>query len=87
MSEAERRRPRRLTNSAGSSLAGPRVCRAVSSQRCSDRWAGSTLGDHLPLSGEMAGLRVLSQEEAPRLTGLDLVFLCTSSHQDDLLAT
>src|SRR5215831_13982724 len=43
----------------------------------SDRWAGSTLGDHLPLSGEVAGLRVLSQEEAPRLTGLDLVFLCT----------
>lgn len=43
----------------------------------SDRWAGTALGDHLPLSGEPAALRVLPQEAAARLTGLEVIFLCT----------
>jgi N-acetyl-gamma-glutamyl-phosphate reductase len=55
--------------------AHPRLAPALA---VSDRWAGATLGDHLPLRGRSAAVRVLSQEEGARsLAGLDLVFLCT----------
>jgi N-acetyl-gamma-glutamyl-phosphate reductase len=44
----------------------------------SDRWAGSAVGDHLPIAGTAEAVRVVKQTDAPAtFNGLDLVFLCT----------
>src|SRR4051812_36216278 len=47
----------------------------------SDRWAGSTVGDHLPVGGASAAVKVVSQEEGARALSsagtVDLAFLCT----------
>ena len=47
----------------------------------SDRWAGSTLADRLPVGGAAASLPVVSQEAGERALAargeLDIVFLCT----------
>src|SRR4051794_19492456 len=46
----------------------------------SDKWAGSTLGERLPVAGETARLKVRPQADAATpasFSGLDLVFLCT----------
>lgn len=47
----------------------------------SDRWAGSTIGDHLPVGGTAAAVKVISQEEGAKALGvagtIDLCFLCT----------
>jgi N-acetyl-gamma-glutamyl-phosphate reductase len=68
-----------------SGYSGIELCRIVAGHprlalvaAVSDRWAGSALGDQLPVGASAASVRVLSQEEAARgLSGLDLVFLCT----------
>ncbi len=44
----------------------------------SDKWAGETLGDRLPMGGASSTLRVRPQADAAEaMRGLDLVFLCT----------
>ena len=44
----------------------------------SDKWAGTTVGEHLPVAGPAAGVRVVKQAEAgAAFAGLDVVFLCT----------
>jgi N-acetyl-gamma-glutamyl-phosphate reductase len=44
----------------------------------SDKWAGETLGDRLPMGGPSSTLRVRPQADAAEaMRGLDLVFLCT----------
>jgi N-acetyl-gamma-glutamyl-phosphate reductase len=44
----------------------------------SDKWAGETLGDRLPMGGSSSTLRVRPQADAAEaMRGLDLVFLCT----------
>ena len=54
----------------------------------SDKWAGGTLGDHLPVAGVGAGLAVRPQKEATAaaFAGLDLVFLCTPAEASMALA-
>ncbi len=55
----------------------------------SDKWAGSRLGDHLPLAGATAALTVRPQSDAATpagLTGLDVVFLCTPAEASLKLA-
>src|SRR5262249_59826695 len=44
-----------------------------------DKWAGTTLADHLPLAAVGGGLVVRPQKEATAaaFAGLDVVFLCT----------
>jgi N-acetyl-gamma-glutamyl-phosphate reductase len=44
----------------------------------SDRWAGSLVGDRLPIAGAAATIGVVKQADAAgTFKGLDLVFLCT----------
>jgi N-acetyl-gamma-glutamyl-phosphate reductase len=44
----------------------------------SDKWAGAGLGDHLPVAGAAASVRVVEQAEAvSTFAGVDIVFLCT----------
>jgi len=44
----------------------------------SDKWAGALVGDHLPVAGAAAAVRVVKQAEAQAsFAGLELVFLCT----------
>lgn len=54
----------------------------------SDKWAGSTLADHLPLPAVGAGLVVRPQKEATKaaFAGLDVVFLCTPAEASLALA-
>ncbi|HVZ72203.1 MAG TPA: N-acetyl-gamma-glutamyl-phosphate reductase [Polyangia bacterium] len=44
----------------------------------SDKWAGAALGDHLPVAGAAAAVKVTKQADAEgAFKGLDVVFLCT----------
>src|SRR6478609_9495107 len=54
----------------------------------SDKWAGSKLGDHLPLPATGGSLVVRPQKEATAATfaGLDVVFLCTPAEASLSLA-
>jgi N-acetyl-gamma-glutamyl-phosphate reductase len=54
----------------------------------SDKWAGSTIGDHLPVGTATAAVAVRRQEEATvaALRGLDVVFLCTPAEASLALA-
>jgi N-acetyl-gamma-glutamyl-phosphate reductase len=53
----------------------------------SDKWAGATVGDHLPVAGGAAGVHVVKQADAPStFGGLDLVFLCTPAEVSIALA-
>src|SRR5262245_12761710 len=54
-----------------------------------DKWAGSTLGSHLPLASATAGLQVRPQKDALQpgaLAGLGIVFLCTPAEASLALA-
>jgi len=70
-----------------SGYSGMEVCRLVAGHPAlaltvavSDRWGGSSLGDHLALPDAAAALGVLSQEEGARALGdAQLWFLCTPS--------
>jgi N-acetyl-gamma-glutamyl-phosphate reductase len=55
----------------------------------SDKWAGSLVGDRLPVGGSTGNVRVRPQGEAATpggLRGLDLVFLCTPAEASLALA-
>jgi len=53
----------------------------------SDKWAGAALGDHLPVSGGAAAVRVVKQADAVgACAGLELVFLCTPAEVSIALA-
>jgi len=54
----------------------------------SDKWAGSTLGDHLVLPPPSSGVPVRPQKDATPATfaGLNLVFLCTPAEASMALA-
>jgi N-acetyl-gamma-glutamyl-phosphate reductase len=53
----------------------------------SDRWAGAAVGEHLPVAGAAAGVRVVKQGEAhASFPGLELVFLCTPAEVSIALA-
>jgi N-acetyl-gamma-glutamyl-phosphate reductase len=53
----------------------------------SDKWAGAAVGDHLPVAGAAAGVRITKQADATAsFTGLDLVFLCTPAEVSIALA-
>jgi N-acetyl-gamma-glutamyl-phosphate reductase len=53
----------------------------------SDKWAGAALGEHLPVTGGAAGVRVVKQAEAhATFAGLELVFLCTPAEVSIALA-
>jgi N-acetyl-gamma-glutamyl-phosphate reductase len=55
----------------------------------SDKWAGSTLGAHLPLPSPMAALAVRPQKDATQpgvFAGLGVVFLCTPAEASLALA-
>jgi N-acetyl-gamma-glutamyl-phosphate reductase len=55
----------------------------------SDKWAGGTLGDHLPLRSPTAALRVRPQKDALQpgvFAGLDIVFLATPADASLTLA-
>src|SRR5580765_6791638 len=54
----------------------------------SDKWAGSTLGDHLVLPPPSSGVPVRPQKDATPATfaGLNLVFLCTPAEASIALA-
>ena len=55
----------------------------------SDKWAGSAIGDRLPLGGSTGSVRVRPQGDAATsagLAGLDLVFLCTPAEVSLALA-
>jgi N-acetyl-gamma-glutamyl-phosphate reductase len=63
----------------------PRLALALA---VSDKWAGSTMGDHLALSGAGGALVVRPQKEATvaAFAGLDVVFLCTPAEASLALA-
>jgi N-acetyl-gamma-glutamyl-phosphate reductase len=53
----------------------------------SDKWAGAAVGDHLPVAGAAATVRVVKQgEAAATFAGADLVFLCTPAEVSIALA-
>jgi N-acetyl-gamma-glutamyl-phosphate reductase len=53
----------------------------------SDKWAGSAVGEHLPVAGAAAGVRVVKQADAAAsFAGLELVFLCTPAEVSIALA-
>jgi N-acetyl-gamma-glutamyl-phosphate reductase len=53
----------------------------------SDKWAAATVGDHLPVGGAAADVRIVKQAEAATtFAGLDLVFLCTPAEVSIALA-
>jgi N-acetyl-gamma-glutamyl-phosphate reductase len=53
----------------------------------SDKWAGTALGDHLPVAGAAAAVRVVGQADAASsFAGADLVFLCTPAEVSIALA-
>jgi N-acetyl-gamma-glutamyl-phosphate reductase len=44
----------------------------------SDKWAGAAVGDHLPIAGSAAAVKITKQADAEAaFKGLDVVFLCT----------
>ncbi len=53
----------------------------------SDKWAGTAVGDQLPVAGAAAAVRVVKQAEAQAsFAGLDVVFLCTPAEVSLALA-
>jgi N-acetyl-gamma-glutamyl-phosphate reductase len=53
----------------------------------SDRWAGVTLGERVPIGGSAALVEVKRQEEAPSaVSGAEVVFLCTPAEASIALA-
>ena len=53
----------------------------------SDKWAGSAVGDHLPVAGDAATVRVVKQADAASIFArLGLVFLCTPAEVSIALA-
>jgi N-acetyl-gamma-glutamyl-phosphate reductase len=60
----------------------------VLSLAISDKWAGSTLGDHLPLAAPASALPVRPQKDATAATfaGIGIVFLCTPAEASMALA-
>jgi len=54
----------------------------------SDKWAGSTLADHLPLPGPTGAVRIKPQSEATAaaFAAVELVFLCTPAEASIALA-
>jgi N-acetyl-gamma-glutamyl-phosphate reductase len=53
----------------------------------SDKWAAATVGDHLPVGGAAADVRIVKQADAAAtFAGLDLVFLCTPAEVSIALA-
>jgi N-acetyl-gamma-glutamyl-phosphate reductase len=68
-----------------SGYSGMELCRLVArhpslslSAAVSDKWAGSRVGDRLPLDGPAAMATIRPQAEtSDAVSGLDLVFLCT----------
>ncbi|MDB4983744.1 MAG: N-acetyl-gamma-glutamyl-phosphate reductase [Myxococcales bacterium] len=53
----------------------------------SDKWAGATVGDHLPVAGATAAVKITKQADAgATFEGLDLVFLCTPAEVSIALA-
>jgi N-acetyl-gamma-glutamyl-phosphate reductase len=53
----------------------------------SDKWAAATVGDHLPVGGAAADVRIVKQADAATtFAGLDLVFLCTPAEVSIALA-
>ena len=66
--------------------AHPRMAVALA---VSDKWAGSRVGDHLPVAGPSAALKITAQKEASSpaaFAGLGLVFLCTPAEASLALA-
>jgi len=63
----------------------PRLALALA---ISDKWAGSTLADHLALPGAGGSVKVRPQKEATAaaFAGLDVVFLCTPAEASLALA-
>ena len=62
--------------------------RMVPALAVSDKWAGTTLGDHLPLAAAGGALVVRPQKDATAaaFAGLDVVFLCTPAEASLALA-
>src|SRR5665213_2241490 len=68
-----------------SGYSGIELCRLIAchpsfrlATAVSDKWAGTAIGDRLPVDGEIAAVRIQPQAEtAAAVAGLDLVFLCT----------
>jgi N-acetyl-gamma-glutamyl-phosphate reductase len=68
-----------------SGYSGIELCRLIArhpsfrlATAVSDKWAGTTIGDRLPIDGDTAAIRIRPQTEtAAAVAGLDLVFLCT----------
>src|SRR6476646_3232318 len=54
----------------------------------SDKWAGTTVGDHLPVASTGGAVLVRPQKEATAAAcaGLDVVFLCTPAEASIALA-
>jgi len=54
----------------------------------SDKWAGTTLADHLPIGAAGGAVVVRAQKEAraAAFAGLDVVFLCTPAEASIALA-
>jgi N-acetyl-gamma-glutamyl-phosphate reductase len=53
----------------------------------SDKWAGAAVGDHLPVGGATAAVKIVKQADAEStFKGLDLVFLCTPAEVSIALA-
>ena len=63
----------------------PRLALALA---ISDKWAGTTLADHLALPGAGGGVKVRPQKEATAaaFAGLDVIFLCTPAEASLALA-
>ena len=62
--------------------------RMVPALAVSDKWAGTTLGDHLPIAAAGGALVVRPQKDATAaaFAGLDVVFLCTPAEASLALA-
>jgi N-acetyl-gamma-glutamyl-phosphate reductase len=53
----------------------------------SDKWAGAAVGDHLPVAGGAAAVKIVRQADAEAtFEGIDLVFLCTPAEVSIALA-
>jgi N-acetyl-gamma-glutamyl-phosphate reductase len=53
----------------------------------SDKWAGAAVGDHLPIAGDAAAVRITKQADvASAFKGLELVFFCTPAEVSIALA-
>jgi len=77
-----------------SGYSGMELCRLIArhptlslAAAVSDKWAGDTIGDRLPLDGPTASVSIRRQSEtSAALAGLDLVFLCTPAEASIELA-